>query len=234
MMASYSIKTVSARNRLLPRREPYWEQIGHGCYLGFRYMTAGSNGTWVARWCDPVTLKRPTHPLGDLSEYTDAERYARAKAAAETWFIHMGRGGTHEAFTVRQVVEGYVASLRSNKGDKAADDAESRLERLVLGDAKLANMEVGKLTHAHFNAWREKLLRQKKTASTTNRDLTAFRAALNHALHAGWVTSDGAWSRALIAVQDEGNRRTIYLDQAQRRKLAEHCPADLQPLMSRP
>ncbi|MGB4060945.1 MAG: tyrosine-type recombinase/integrase [Burkholderiaceae bacterium] len=178
-----------------------------------------------------MTLKRPSHALTSPDGCAPNEQFTRAKAEAEAWFVHMGRGGSSRAHTVAEAVGAYVAHLRSERGDSPANDAQSRLHRLVLKDAKLAAMDVGKLTHAHVNAWRVTLLALEKEASTTNRDMTAFRAVLNHALHAGWVTTDGAWSRALLALTGADNRREVYLDRDQRRKLVEHCPPDMRALV---
>lgn len=44
------IDTVDMRNKLKPRDEPYWVRLSTGCMLGYRKMTAGSTGTWIARY----------------------------------------------------------------------------------------------------------------------------------------------------------------------------------------
>ena len=43
------LDAVSAREKLKPRRDPYWQRVTKGCYLGFRRMSSESQGTWLAR-----------------------------------------------------------------------------------------------------------------------------------------------------------------------------------------
>jgi hypothetical protein len=49
---------VSERDKLKPRRDPYWQKLSKGCYLGFRKMTAGASGTWIARFLDTLNGKQ--------------------------------------------------------------------------------------------------------------------------------------------------------------------------------
>jgi hypothetical protein len=49
---AHKIDTVSARAKLPPRREPYWQRVSSGLYLGFRKMTRESVGSWVIRFRD--------------------------------------------------------------------------------------------------------------------------------------------------------------------------------------
>lgn len=51
------IQRADRRAKLEPRRAPHWKRIANGRYIGFRYMTKGSPGTWLARcWlvCAPL------------------------------------------------------------------------------------------------------------------------------------------------------------------------------------
>ena len=40
-----TISTVTARDKLKVRREPYWSRISSGCQLGYRKMSATTAGT---------------------------------------------------------------------------------------------------------------------------------------------------------------------------------------------
>jgi integrase len=66
-----------------------------------------------------------------------------------------------------------------------------------------------------------------RSESTLNRDMTAFRAALNLAFADGLVTSDFAWRRKLRPIKNADRRRELYLDRAQRLKFIEAAAADL-------
>lgn len=66
------IDSVSARDKLKVRREPYWHRVAKGSYLGYRKMVTGPGGSWVARMLDEGT-KQSYHSLGDFSGTYNAE-----------------------------------------------------------------------------------------------------------------------------------------------------------------
>lgn len=231
------IDTVSARDRLKPRREPYWHRVSKGCYVGFRKMTAGSEGTWVARAWNAAHGKQEFRALGDFTPRPAHERFDRACRAAQDWFEHLGRGGFASVTTVRDACTKYVAHLRETRTARAADDAEKRFAAYVLPHAALADMELSKLTPAHIEAWRKALRDtptrsgprrgERRSDSTLNRDVTCFRAALNLAFADGHVTTDFAWRGKLVPIKNADRRRELYLDRAQRRALIDHAAPDL-------
>ena len=77
------IDTVDLRTRLKPKAEPYRVKLSTGCTLGFRKMTPGSIGTWVARYGNADTGERDKRSLGGFGELPPSQRYSAAKAAAE-------------------------------------------------------------------------------------------------------------------------------------------------------
>lgn len=236
------IDTVSARSRLKPRREPHWHKITKGCYLGYRKMAASGGGTWCARSLDSLAAKQAYKALGGFEEVPDHERFDAAQRAAREWFDHLGRGGSAGKTTVRKVCENYVEHLRVTKSDKAAADAEARFVSYVYSDAKLVASEVSKLVPAQIEAWRKSLRDRptrsggnrggERSASTLNRDITCFRAALNRAYADGLVTTDFAWRVKLAPIKNADRRRDIYLDRLQRRSLIEHAAPDLAQFLS--
>jgi integrase len=231
------IDTVAARDKLRPRRDPYWQRLDVGSYLGYRKMTADSAGSWVARAVDPGTGKKPACSLGQFIELPAHARFSAASKAAREWFEHLGRGGSASPSTVRQVCARYVDSQREKLGEKAAKDAQARFANYVLNDQRLANLEVSKLTPAHVQAWVKSLRSvptrsganrgETRSDSTLNRDITPFRAALNLALDDGLVTSDFAWRKALRPLKNVDKRRELYLDKRQRRALIKAAAPDL-------
>jgi site-specific recombinase XerD len=236
------IDTVDSRSKLKPRSEPYWVKLSSGCMLGFRKMTATSTGTWVARFRAQDTGRREKRSLGDFDDKTPSQRYDEAKKAAESWFLHLGKGGTTERVTIRLACERYVKHIRSLKGDRPADDMNDRFTRWVYGDKVFANMDLTKLTKTRVESWRNGMaqtpakvnrdnreipLTRPRAASTVNRDIAALRAALNFAHDAGSVTTDMAWRVALRPAKNANGRRDVYIDREQRRALREHSPNDL-------
>lgn len=253
------IDSVTARDKLKPRRGQYWHRISKGSFVGYRKMTADTAGTWWARSRDETTGKQTEHALGALEEFPDHKRFDAATAAAREWFDHLGKGGSTSATTIKTVCDRYVEHLRTTKPKAeltdyaqarraakgktstdvvpAAEDADARFKNYVLNDAKLAGTDISKLTPAMLDAWRKRLQStptrsggnrgELRSASTLNRDMSCFRAALNLAYTDGLVTSDFAWRGKLLPIKDADRRRELYLDKAQRRKFIEKAPADL-------
>lgn len=206
------IDRVEARAKLKPRREPYWHRITQGRYIGFRRLTTGSSGNWLARFFDGKRYQQK--PLGDFAQLTDKKRFDAAKKAGEEWFRHLDRGGSLDQATVSQVCGRYVTHLTIEKNERTAADAKGRFRRYVDAD-ELGALDVTKLAHKHLDDWRKRRL-TAATKATFNRDAASLRAALNHAHDGGLVGSDHAWRIALKAIKDADGRRELYLDRRQR------------------
>ncbi len=239
-MAANKIDTVKARDKLEPRRDPYWHRVSKGAYLGYRKMSPGAGGSWSARMLDDSTGKQKPHPLGDFGDRPDSERFDAAQKAAREWFGHLDAGGSSGVLTVEQACKAYITKLEDAKKDGAVKDAKGRFRRWVYSDAKLSNTPVMKLTPGMLNDWRNNIVKsptipQDKTkistkvraASSINREMAVLKAALNLALEDGHATSDTAWRVKLKPIKDADKRRECYLDIKQRRALIASAPADL-------
>lgn len=237
-MATINLGKVDARNRLAPRRDPYWQRIEAGCYLGFRKMTPESAGTWLAR-SRTDEGKQAYHALGEFAEHPAHARFDVASKVARDWFTHMERGGKAEPITVKTACANYVKDLKAKGKVTTAHDTEKRFERWVDGH-KIGGILLQKLKPGDVDAWRKWLAAtpakpQDKTkeatrpraASSLNRDMSSLRAALNLALEDGHATSDAAWKVKLRPVKNADGRRDVYLDLTQRRALVAKAPADL-------
>lgn len=239
------ITTVAAREKLKVRREPYWARISAGCQLGYRKMSATTTGTWIAKYRDSESGRRDKRSLGDFSDLAGAVRYDAAKRAAEEWFAHLGKGGSAQAVIVKVACESYVQHVRELRGDAPADDLDMRFRRWIYDDA-IARIELGKLTKAKVEHWRKALAKtpvvvnrdkraepitRTRAASSVNRDISALRAALNHAHDAGHVTTDMAWRVALRPAKNADGRRDVYLDRNERRALSAKAAPDLALLL---
>lgn len=232
-----TISTVRVRDALKPRHEPYWHKLSTGAYIGFRKMAADSDGTWIAYWRDGTSGKKHKRSLGAFDQLPAAQRFDAAAAAAREWFTHLGKGGSVEAASLKDVCDRYVKHLRGHGNDKSADDADQRFKNYVLDDERLAALPVAKLTPAIVDQWRSRLRTRPtrsggnrgkaRSDSTLNRDITPFRAALNLALDDGLVTTDFAWRVKLRPIVAADKKRELYLDRDQRRLLIEHAQADV-------
>lgn len=226
------LSTVRAREKLTPQREPYWQKLATGAFLGFRPSKIGKGGTWIARFYDPVSHRKPIKALGDFGSLPDSERYSAASKEARDWFAHLAGGGSEKSITVRKACERYA------HGDA---EAEGRLARIVYSDP-IASIRVDKLTRSHVQAWRTRLeatpalvgrnpkgkpITRPRSPATVNRDMVPLRAALNMALDNGDALNDQAWRVALRPIKKADSRRNLYLDKAQRRDLLSQLPDDV-------
>lgn len=237
MAEKIELQKVSTREKLAPRREPYWYHLGANQSLGFRKQTANSFGTWQARFYNPTTGKKLYHSVGEFENLPASERFDAARKAAMQWLTHMAGGGSAEMQTVAQACSAYAKHIEGTSGKTKADDIRARYGRWIDTDL-LGAVALDKLKRDHIRAWRRRLesapiinkssgKTRKRSHSTNNRDMTALRTALNHALAEGLVSSDFAWAIPLKPTTSAGGRRTLYLSLDQRRALVAHAAPDV-------
>lgn len=232
------LSKVGERERLKPRREPHWQRLRAGCFLGFRPSKRGGKGTWIARCYDEDAGKYRLKALGDFGTLPGNEMFAAAKKEAEALAELVETGGE-----VRAKIETVADACREYA--KTRTEAESRFGRYVYGDP-LGKVKLSKLRRRHLKEWRERLEQQPalvtrrkegdpvtrdRAASTVNRDMAVLRAALSKVLSPGAPNSEAAWQEALKATPNANGRRTLYLDRGQRRKLLENTDAEAAPFV---
>ena len=231
------LSKVTARQALKPRRDPYWDRLAQGQFLGFRKMSKVSEGTWSARLLDQSTGKQIYKTLGDFADQPPNLRYDLASKKARAWFTHLGLGGSQIDLTVKDACIRYISKTKSERGEKPANDIEQRFNRRVFNELKLSSTPLTKLNPSMLEEWKMKNLKdpaitgkqrgKPRSASSVNRDMACFKAALNLALQDGLITSDFAWKTKLAPIKNATKRRNVYLDKSQRQKLVASCPGDL-------
>lgn len=227
-----TLAKVADRTKLKPRRDPYFAPLARGCAIGLRKMTAGSDGTWIARWRDPATAKQHHQPLGTFDTIPPNERYDAAVKAANEWFQHLGHGGSTEVLTVRDACERYLSDLERAKRPETAADVRRRFEQYVYNQP-LAKVDLAKLAVRHIEAWRHQLQDTPthrgtvRSDSSLNRDMVCLKSALNFAYKKRLITTDAAWRAELVPVKGADNRRELYLDRAQRQALIDAATPDI-------
>lgn len=232
------LSKVGERERLKARREPHWQRLRTGCFLGFRPSKRGGKGTWIARAYDEDASKYRVKSLGDFGTLSGNEMFAAAKREAEALAELVEAGGE-----VRAKIETVADACRDYA--KGRPEAESRFKRYVYNDP-LGKVKLAKLRRRHLKEWRERLealpalvsrrkegepVHRERAASTVNRDMAVVRAALAKVLSPGAPNSEAAWQEALKAASNANGRRTLYLDRAQRRSLVEATPAEAAPFV---
>lgn len=232
------LSKVKERDALRNQREPYWQRIRPGCFLGYRPSAREGAGTWIARAYDEDQRCYRLKALGGFGALPGRDRFASAKAEAEAFAVLVESGGEVEqkVETVEEVCRRYADSH---------PDAVGRFKRHVYSDP-IAKVKLAKLRRRHLQAWRKRLeekpalvTRRKKgpqvtrdrAPSSINRDMAMLRAALNTVLAPGAPDTEAAWQEALKAIRNADRQRTLYLDRDQRRALLEKIDAEAEPFV---
>ncbi len=250
------LDTRSARAKLPPRREPYWQNITPGCAIGYRKGATG--GTWIARRYDPkATPTRTYTAIGPADDVMDADNvvalsFAQAQEMARTWFSEKGRVGatTVGPLTVRVAVTDYLDWLATHR--RSENDARYRAEAFIL--PALGDIEVANLTSEQLRAWQRDLAERparlrtrrgeeqkhkaapdndeakRKRRASANRTMTILKAALNYAWREGKTPSDAAWRRVEPFEAVEA-ARVRYLTIEEARHLMNACDPDFRALV---
>lgn len=233
MVSKESIKSKTARGKLAPRRDPYWERISLGVHIGFRKLESGG-GTWIGRRKDESRKYQFKAFGSDLLDY-DA-----ARKLIEKWADELASGAQHEKkiSTVADVCRQYVENRRVEKGEKTAYDAQKRFERLVYGKP-IGAIQFDKLRPLHVEKWRNAQLDDiepedeegyNRARDTVNRELKSLKAALNYGKdRLKLVLTDAGW-KEINQFPDVASRRKGWLTVEQRNRLLDKMPGDLRLL----
>ncbi len=232
------LSKVGGRERLKVQREPHWQRLRAGCFLGFRPSKCGGKGTWIARVYDEDAGKYRVKSLGDFGALQGNEIFAAAKKEAERLAELVEAGGE-----IRAKIETVADACREYA--KTRPEAEQRFKRYVYDDP-IATVKLSKLRRRHVADWRARLesqpalvsrrkegeaVHRERAASTVNRDMVVLRAALGKVLSPGAPNSEAAWQEGLKAIPNANGRRTLYLDLGQRRKLVENTEVEAKPFV---
>jgi integrase len=203
------------RRDLPPRREPYWQRLGEGAYLGFRR----GPDTWIARRRRRYEKGQDYHPLGEAIDYDEA------KKRAEAWFASVGNTAVRSAKrgTVRGALDAYLAHLREHGREASATDAKWRFD-LLFRDDPLADVKLESATRDDFREWRERK-RAGRLPRTLNRHFRSVVAGLNVAVkELGYVGNREAWQLTPLADdRDDDGETAVFLTPEQRKALISAC-----------
>ena len=217
------LKSKTSRDKLSPRREPYWHRVEAGLFVGYRQLETGT-GTWIARRRADAGGQQ-YRALGTLDTLDEAVK------ATKLWGTGIDEGATHKVVTVEEACRGYVTHQRNHKGKANAKDAEGRFTRLIYA-TKFGKTPLDKLRTLQLKAWMDEQLDDegdeedlRRSKDSANRNLNALKAALNLALKDRLVATDAGWKTVTI-YPGVGRRRDRFLELDERRALLKHCDGD--------
>jgi len=230
MAAANSIDSPTKRNKLKPRREPYWQKITAGRYVGFRRTRTG--GAWIARI--RVDGQQRYQALEAVDAWDDKDSYDNVVAKALEWFTTAATVEDHH-YRVKDAVSDYVEHLRVNNSEAAAKDAESRLDNHLTD--KLKDCQLIQLKTVQIKRWHQGLVRMsddeedvRKSKDGANKLLTKLKAALNLAFNNGLVATDREWRR-VKPFKDVGGVRILFLTDKQVGRLLEKADGAFKNLL---
>ena len=238
MELALDLSKVKERDALGRRREPYWQRIRPGCFLGYRPSKREGAGTWIARAYDQDLRSYRLKALGDFGTFAGRDRFIQAKEEAETFASSVESGGQpdEKTETVEEACRHYATSRA---------DAKGRFARCVYSDP-IAKVKLSKLRRHQLLAWRKRLeekpaqvtrrktgeqVTRKRAPSSINRDMSVLRAALNSVLAPGMPNTEAAWQEALKAIRHADRQRTLYLDRDERRSLLNQICEEAEPFV---
>ncbi|MBY8828841.1 tyrosine-type recombinase/integrase [Hephaestia sp. CMS5P-6] len=232
------LSKVKEREALRPQREPHWQRIRPGCFLGYRPSVREGAGTWIGRAYDEDQRAYRLKALGDFGALPGRDRFAAAKKEVEA-FVELIESGGHAEEKIETVEEACRRYAEANT------EAAGRFIRHVYSDP-IAKVKLTRLRRQHLKQWRDRLeakpalvSRRKKGNQVTrprapasiNRDMAMLRAALNKILAPGAPDTEAAWQEALRPIRNADRQRTLYLDREQRRELLAAVDADAVPFL---
>lgn len=232
------LSKVKDREALKARREPHWQRIRPGCFLGYRPSAREGAGTWIARAYDEQSRGYRLKALGNFGALPTRVKFAAAKREAESFAESVESGG-YSQDRPETVEEACCRYAEQNT------EAEGRFKRHVYSDP-IAKVKLAKLRRHHLREWRQRLegrpalvSRSKEGPQRTrprapasiNRDVSMLRAALNKVLAPGAPDTEAAWQEALKPIRNADRQRTLYLDRGQRRALLEAIAEEALPFV---
>ncbi len=219
------------RDRLAKNPNPYWMRLAPGQFLGWR----STSGSWVARFGEKSPGKYvPTE--GEAAGKVKSKKgkqhyhvldgigrddYDGALKAAQAWLSQVSAtgGSAVKRGTVLDALNAYIADLREQGREDAADDAAGKFKTTVEGDP-LASVPLESLTKETFRLWRKRLMKGRESR-TVNRLVRGVAAGLNHAVNElSHVGNPAAWKLKPLQDDTEDSGETaVFLDAAQRRAI---------------
>lgn len=212
-MATISLETKTARQRLEARWKPYWLRLNAGLALGYR-RTASGAGTWSLRQSDGQrgnTIKRIA--LADdvaAANGKDIMSFQEARDAA----LRLGRGEAAvdhpmAVLTLSDALDRYSGDLETRGGDKVN---VTRIRKHI--SPTLAKRPIALLTAEELRRWRDGLAKKKLKPASVNRTCRGLKAALNLTADQDKSIDRHAWTVGLALIPNAETADNVILPPA--------------------
>jgi integrase len=247
------LDTRTARRKLPPRNEPYWNSVQPGLHVGYRRNLSQAAGVWYLRFTPRkgegiLSQRKVFRTLGIADDVAEADQlgifsYEQARKAAVAWLptatdVATGEKPRERTYTVKQAVDDYLREHMAKRRPKSYGTTSYMANANVI--PFLGPRDVNTLRTRQIESWLSDLVEtprrkprngEKKDApeavrrrkDTANRNLTVLKAALNYALGHRRVTCDGNAWRMVKPFKAVGRARTRFLADKEARNLVDHC-----------
>lgn len=216
------ISTRAKRARLAVRRDPHFQKLSKGVYLGWR----ATADTWIARVRDRVDEQhfKPLDLPGDLPA---GGEFDAAKDLCEGFAASIRGSGTRTTkfAPIGEVVVGpYFDHLRRQGREHTIADALQIFKLCLIGNPKagrepdaLASVLLSDATDADFLGWRDRVAALPIKPQTKNNYIKFVKASLTRAKKAGYVGNPAAWGAVERFSESKNDKeRAAYLSREQR------------------
>ncbi len=230
----HQIDSPKARERLSPRREPYWVKIaGKGKHLGFRKTASG--GFWIAK-LRTSDGNRTTQSLGG----DDKLDYTAALQAALLWFESV-TGPAPSEIKIKHVISAYLDYLHNDRAPGSYASARSRALCHIL--PKLGERRVADLTTDKYDRWLTKLGEELTRNSddpearrtgryAANSVLKDLKAALNRAHRSNRTMDADEWRYVKRLENGQTKGRDVFFTAAESQRLVNSCEGPFRELVT--
>lgn len=227
----HNIDTPEHREKLAPRREPYWHRITRGKHLGFRKTTSG--GHWIAR-LHPSGGSRQFKPLGSEQSLD----YSPALAKALQWFEDIC--GPEPADTrVKHAISHYLDYLYEERSPSSYSTMKSRADRHILpylGERRIADLKT-----KDYEGWLRETARRiargsdpeskRKARYGANECLKVLKGALNLAHKSNRSLPRDEWAHVERLKGGTTTGRKVFLTGNEPQRLVNACDGAFRDLV---
>ncbi len=229
------IDSPKAREKLSPRREPYWVKIaGMGKFLGFRKTASG--GFWIAK-LRTTDGNRTAKSLGG----EDSFDYTAALKATLEWFDNINEAEPSNT-RIKDATSAYLDYLHNERALSTYKSDRSHVMNHILPVLGLGEKRIAQVKTADYEKWLRKVARnlgsenedperKRKAKYSANQCLKILKAALNrgHSTNRSLPVDEWHYVKPLEGGASVG--RKIFLTGNEPQRLVNCCEGAFRDLV---